>query len=392
MASFRQHDDKTWEYRIRYKDIYTGKYKEKSKRGFKRKADAQHEADKVSLTLANGFVPKSDNQLFSQYVQSWYKVNEKLWRYNTARLKQQAINRINGQIGNVPIKSLSFDIIQRYLSYLNEMDLSRSTIEADYDVIRGVAIKAMRENLIADNILLGIKIPDGKRPREIRWWTIDTFKEFFDKQNARIEKLSNTKKQSYMYSSIRDLTMIYIMGACGLRVGEVCGLLTSSYDGVNHIIKVHHNLTATKTGGGVRAYQRQDFLKTNSSYREVPMPETAWQAVDRWLEVRSKLMGIPETKSDHSMFMSSQTPEMPIIPTRVDAQLTEICKRFDLPSITPHGLRHTYASFLYQSNVPAKQAQMLLGHSTIRTTLDTYTHVSKNDNRKAINLLEKYLA
>lgn len=42
--------------------------------------------------------------------------------------------------------------------------------------------------------------------------------------------------------------------------------------------------------------------------------------------------------------------------------------------ITPHTFRHTYASNLYKAGVDIKQAQYLLGHDDIKTTLDTYTH------------------
>ena len=56
--------------------------------------------------------------------------------------------------------------------------------------------------------------------------------------------------------------------------------------------------------------------------------------------------------------------------------------------ITPHTFRHTYASDLYKAGVDIKQAQYLLGHDDIKTTLDTYTHFGFADVK--VDKLEAY--
>ena len=62
-------------------------------------------------------------------------------------------------------------------------------------------------------------------------------------------------------------------------------------------------------------------------------------------------------------------------------------KLVKVPSVTPHQLRHAYATMLFEADIDAKDAQQQLGHSRIDVTLDTYTHIRrKRRNRIAEKL------
>ena len=58
---------------------------------------------------------------------------------------------------------------------------------------------------------------------------------------------------------------------------------------------------------------------------------------------------------------------------------------------TPHQLRHTYATLLYNAGVDAKSAQEMLGHASVQTTLEIYTHLSKEKKTSAISSFNAYL-
>ena len=60
--------------------------------------------------------------------------------------------------------------------------------------------------------------------------------------------------------------------------------------------------------------------------------------------------------------------------------------------ITPHMLRHTYATTLYHAGVDLRTAQRLLGHSSIQMTADIYTHLEAEDGLKVAGRLNDYLA
>jgi len=59
--------------------------------------------------------------------------------------------------------------------------------------------------------------------------------------------------------------------------------------------------------------------------------------------------------------------------------------------ITPHVLRHTYATILYERDIDIKTAQQWLGHSTFKMTMDIYTHLSKGKEQSAIEKLNGFL-
>lgn len=56
-------------------------------------------------------------------------------------------------------------------------------------------------------------------------------------------------------------------------------------------------------------------------------------------------------------------------------RIKTICKKLEIEERSFHALRHSYATRLFEVEVPVKAVQTLLGHSDIATTLDIYTHV-----------------
>ena len=62
-----------------------------------------------------------------------------------------------------------------------------------------------------------------------------------------------------------------------------------------------------------------------------------------------------------------------------------------IPKITPHWLRHTFATILYFAGVDILTAKEQLGHSDIKTTLGIYTHLDKQYKRKSMSRLDEYL-
>ena len=58
--------------------------------------------------------------------------------------------------------------------------------------------------------------------------------------------------------------------------------------------------------------------------------------------------------------------------------------------MTPHIVRHGYATMLHDAGIDAKDAQELLGHAQVSTTLDTYTHITKKRRTEVAEKLNKY--
>lgn len=71
--------------------------------------------------------------------------------------------------------------------------------------------------------------------------------------------------------------------------------------------------------------------------------------------------------------------------------LDRIINKYHLKRISPHVLRHTVATLLSQSNVPAKQIQTMLGDSTLEIVMNTYTHVDDQQKKETTNHFSNFL-
>ena len=150
---------------------------------------------------------------------------------------------------------------------------------------------------------------------------------------------------------VRDMAMWEIGYGCGLRVSEIAGVAFDDFD---------------RDEGWVRTVGKGD------KERRVPLGSKAAAALERYLEVRGQLA-------------SARTPSGAVFLNHRGGQLTtrsirrlfkEHLIRAGLDtSITPHGLRHSFATHLLDSGADLRGIQELLGHASLSTT-QRYTHVS----------------
>lgn len=77
----------------------------------------------------------------------------------------------------------------------------------------------------------------------------------------------------------------------------------------------------------------------------------------------------------------------PLAPTTVERKKNLYCKNAGIKQIKLHEFRHSHATLLVQNNIPIKDVAERLGHSDITLTLNIYTHVSKDKEKRTINVL-----
>ena len=89
--------------------------------------------------------------------------------------------------------------------------------------------------------------------------------------------------------------------------------------------------------------------------------------------------------------MFSNTNNDYIQPVQVQKWMYSVQKKHLLEKITPHGLRHTHCSLLFEAGASLKEVQDRLEHSDVKTTMDIYTHVTKKAQEGAIQKFATYL-
>ena len=157
---------------------------------------------------------------------------------------------------------------------------------------------------------------------------------------------------------IRDVAMLELLYATGIRVGELVGLDVDDVDRERNVVRV---------------------LGKGSKERMVPFGHPAAAAVDRWLSSGRPRLGVEG--AGPALFLGARGRR--IDPRAVRAVVHHrIADVPGAPDIGPHGLRHTAATHLLEGGADLRSVQELLGHSSLATT-QLYTHVTTDRLRRA---------
>lgn len=157
--------------------------------------------------------------------------------------------------------------------------------------------------------------------------------------------------------AVRDVAVLELLYATGIRVGELCGLDIDDVDRSRDVVRV---------------------IGKGDKERSVPFGRPAGRAVDRWLTVRPELV---VAGSGPALFLGRRGGRVDprTIRRMVHSRLADVD---DAPDLGPHGLRHTAATHLLEGGADLRSVQELLGHASLATT-QLYTHVSSERLRSA---------
>lgn len=149
---------------------------------------------------------------------------------------------------------------------------------------------------------------------------------------------------------IRDVALLEVLYATGIRVGECVGLDLGSIDAAERTLRV---------------------LGKGNKERVVPFGQPAARALEGWLDRRPELLS---TRSGQALFLGRRGAR--IDPRMVRTVLQRLLRHLpDVPEISPHGLRHSAATHVLEGGADIRYVQELLGHASLATT-QLYTHVS----------------
>lgn len=185
--------------------------------------------------------------------------------------------------------------------------------------------------------------------------------------------ISFMKYDSYFRHQVDIVIILY---ETGLRVSELCGLTVNDLDFENNQINIDHQLLHNK----VEKYHIRS-PKTKAGVRKVPMSPKAKQSFLKVLRTRPIFLN-PEPIDGYSDFIFLTGQGHPKLGSGIESMLRRVVKSYNevhdnkLPNITPHMFRHTFCTRLISSGMDIKSVQYLMGHSTIKMTLEVYAHVN----------------
>jgi integrase len=177
-----------------------------------------------------------------------------------------------------------------------------------------------------------------------------------------------------------------LLGTTGLRLGEALGLKWDDVDLAERRLVVRRTLQPHPGRGLLFAPP-----KTEKSRRTIQLSEAARQNLVRhWQSEPDRRAQAADWIPSGLIFTNVRGG--PVESGEINRALTRALQAAGLPHIRVHDLRHTVASILLESAVHPKVVQELLGHSTIRLTLDTYSHLTPALHQQAARTMDLVLA
>src|SRR5215207_5344833 len=301
------------------------------------------------------------NQAYNKFVSGYFSTNERTKKTKAAYSSDLTQFKVfAGE--DLLLKSVSGAVIERWCAHLRQHEYSPTSIRRKMVVLKVFCSYWVRKGSLRESPFWRVKLSYGRveqLPRALSSREMRKLLSQARKNNSPARTLPHDKSATRLdplrasspeYRSLRNLALVDLLFATGLRVGEVSALDVQDYFMRESVYRV-------KGKGG------RDRLA-------VVVDEETVRVQRKYLESRAQI----ETRSP-ALFLNSSGMRLTTQGiANVIARLREAAgiKRH----VTPHMLRHTVATLLLRNGVDIRIVQEFLGHASIATT-QRYTHVTK---------------
>jgi site-specific recombinase XerD len=238
-------------------------------------------------------------------------------------------------------------VLRRYLAYLTTRGMARTTIARKAAALRSFFGWLRRRGVVAVDPTRNLRAPKGDRrlPKVPKAAEVATLLD-------EVPPAPEDEDRVAVAVAIRDAAILEMLYGAGLRISELCGLGPSDVDLRGGLVTV---------------------LGKRSKIRRVPLGEAAIAAIRTYLDRGRTILTGPASPAD-ALFLNRRGRRL----TPRDARrITERRLLADGRAISPHTLRHAYATHLLEGGADLRAVQELLGHADVATT-QLYTHLTKD--------------
>ena len=237
--------------------------------------------------------------------------------------------------------------------------LSDSSVRRIHMMLHEAFGMAVKVHLIAKNPTEGTTVP---------------------KQTSKEKQILNAEQLEILMQAIEQdewwRDFFYTELTTGLRRGEICGLRWEDFDETTGRLKVQRSVSVAK-GGEISIGE----TKTGKGTRAFFLPKSTADI----------LRQRKQTSVSDWIFPNPFNPEAPMKPHSAYLHMKTLLKNNGLPDIRFHDLRHTFATHALTSGVDAKTLSGILGHTNASFTLDTYTHVTTDMQKRASEIVGGFI-
>lgn len=319
-------------------------------------------------------IPSSVKPLVSDYLNSVRYSTSSRTRYEYALNIKQFLKYLGDTPSIDTLERLTVRDFNNYLIYLEQYEdentgatrtNSTVSIRRKLTAIKNFMNFLYETDIIKNAEIHKVKMPKIPKKKPITYMTESESKDFLNNIETG-NALSDRAKTFHEKLKTRDLALVYLMLSTGIRISECVELDLSDIDMKNSSILI------TRKGGNQEIVY---FSDEASGY------------IQTYLEERIDNPNIPDT--EQALFVSQQNKRISV--RAVQKLIQKYSSVVPLKHITPHKLRSTFGTALYQATGDIYAVAEALGHSDVNTTKDHYAHLSeerKKEHRNAVNYKE----
>lgn len=343
-----------WRFDVDYTDSTTGKRRRRVRSGFKTKSDAA-KALRVFLEQRDRGRPPTvrSPKLAEWLANEWLPAVSDSVKPSTAALYTAMIgSQVSPIIGGMRLAEIDGAALNRLYKSLRERGLAPKTIKNVHGLLHRAFRDATRWGVLTVNPAAAADPPRVPKA-EPDTWTSDQLRKYLAHvEGDRLEALWR------------------LLALTGMRRGEALGLRWKDLDVKRGTVDIAQQVTdyagqVTITEPKTAVARRQVILDGNTV--------TALRAHrKRQLEER---VAWGDGYEDHDLIFCRENGT-PLRPATITRNLAAIAAEIGMPKLTPHGLRHTWATLALKRGIHPKIVADRLGHSSVTVTLDRYSHVT----------------
>ncbi len=313
------------------------------------------------------------NQIRNQLGQSWEQYGDgrfRTWSEHYLRdvLQPQVkpttyatyVNMMNlrllPEFGAQKLNDITDVRVNRFYSRMLEEGLSPTTARATVRLLRASLTDACRKGYVT-------RVPEC---------------DYLRKSAAQPRVLTFAEQTALTDVALTSGALFCLIGLyAGLRVGEICALRWRDWSAEQSALSVHGTVCRI-SGQGLTI----GMPKTENSVRSVPVPEFLAQQLNRHGQAEA-------SHPDHFIIGGKDSP---FDPRTMQRQLDRLCGAAGLEGVHMHTLRHSYATRMLEAGADVKTLSALMGHSSVRITMDRYCHTSADRMNYAASQLNQYIS
>lgn len=341
-------DGRKWMFEVRAKDKTGKTLHYRSKKYLTKKEAQKAERDYLQEIESSN---KSDNMTFAdlcdlhfEYQKDKVKITT-LKNYRTRREHLKMFNDIN-------VRELNINHFENWKKEINKSNLATRSKNDLYKYLKCVLNYGTKWYDLNFNSMYN-KMTNfdnpNEMPKEMEFWTYEEFTRFIN-----------------IETDIKFKTLFETLYYCGLRSGEVRGLIWEDIDFTHKELSVKRNIVIN--------FEGNKYLittpKTKSSYRTIPIPNVLLEDLKILREYQNNFYGFNEK---WFVFGSHDPLGKSVMRMRKNRN----CKLAGVKQIRIHDFRHSCASLLINNGANVTMVAKYLGHTKIDETLNTYSHMFK---------------